>query len=312
VLLTCGNAVVTAGSLATVNPPNPLLRMSWRSRLPRGRAAVAVAVAVVVAVVVPLVALAAAGLTGVFAGPGTASRGHSAGAARSRPLSAPAASPSGPHARTVANARQPGRTSCTAVAHIGDSTSVGMVDPAVLPSAAQRLPAQYAHVGVRHLLADASGGRSIVEALPGQVNGYYTARAMAARGFRGCWVIALGTNDSANIAAGSLAGQAARISQMMSVAHGQPVLWVNTRTLDTSGPYAEANMQRWNQALRQAQARYPNLRIFDWASVARPGWYIPDGIHYTAAGYAARAHAIAQALARAFPAGGHSTSRIVR
>ena len=41
----------------------------------------------------------------------------------------------------------------------------------------------------------------------------------------------------------------------------------------------------------------------DWASVARPGWFIPDGIHYTSAGYAERGRLIANALAEAFPQG---------
>jgi hypothetical protein len=56
---------------------------------------------------------------------------------------------------------------------------------------------------------------------------------------------------------------------------------------------------------------YPNMRIFDWAAVARPRWFLPDGIHYTGAGCAHRALAIARALARAFPRGSHSRSRIV-
>ena len=66
------------------------------------------------------------------------------------------------------------------------------------------------------------------------------------------------------------------------------------------------------QRTRQACARYPNMRIFDWASVARPGWFISDGIHYTSAGYAARAQLIAGALAKAFPGGGHSHGCVVR
>jgi lysophospholipase L1-like esterase len=45
------------------------------------------------------------------------------------------------------------------------------------------------------------------------------------------------------------------------------------------------------------------MRIFNWAAIARPGWFLPDGIHYTSAGSAARARAIADALARAFPRG---------
>src|SRR5580704_5488646 len=65
------------------------------------------------------------------------------------------------HARTAAGPR-PLRTSCTSVAHIGDSTSVGMVSATWLPNPAQRLAAQYGDVGVTHALIDASGGRSIV------------------------------------------------------------------------------------------------------------------------------------------------------
>ena len=46
------------------------------------------------------------------------------------------------------------------------------------------------------------------------------------------------------------------------------------------------------------------MRIYDWASDAQTSWFIADGIHYTSAGYAARAHLIARALAAAFPASG--------
>ncbi|HEX3491218.1 MAG TPA: hypothetical protein VHU92_17855 [Streptosporangiaceae bacterium] len=68
------------------------------------------------------------------------------------------------------------RTSCQAVAHVGDSTTVDLISPAVLPDASQRLAARYAAVGVTSLHINASGGRSIVEELPGQVNGYDAAR----------------------------------------------------------------------------------------------------------------------------------------
>jgi hypothetical protein len=202
-------------------------------------------------------------------------------------------------------------TSCTTVGHIGDSTSVGMVSPDYLPDPAERLAAQYADVGVRHLWVDASGGRSIVETLPGQVNGYNVARNWVAEGFRGCWVIALGTNDTANVAVGSNVSRMARIEEMMAVAHGEPVMWVNTHTLLTSGPWSEANMQTWNDDLLAACALYPNMRIFNWAAMDQPAWHISDGIHYTSAGYAVRAAAIARALAGAFPRNGHSPGCVV-
>jgi hypothetical protein len=197
------------------------------------------------------------------------------------------------------------------VAHIGDSTSVGMVSPDWLPDPAQRLAAQYADVGVKHVWINASGGRSIVEEMPGQRNGYLVAQDWRAKGFRGCWVFALGTNDTANVSVGSAVGLAARIREMMSVAHGEPVMWVNTQTDLTQGPWSEANMQLWNAALVSACKADPNMRIFNWAAMVQPSWHLADGIHYTSAGYAIRARAIAQALAKAFPAGGHSSSCVV-
>ena len=99
---------------------------------------------------------------------------------------------------------------------------------------------------------------------------------------------------------------------MMSATRGEPVLWVNVRTLVSSGPYAEPNMARWDRALVRACARYPNLRIYNWAAVVRRKWFISDGIHYTSAGYKARARMIADALAAAYPLGGHSTSCLIR
>jgi hypothetical protein len=203
------------------------------------------------------------------------------------------------------------RTSCRNAAHIGDSVSADLISPASLPDPAQRLGARYADVGVRHLRIDASGGRSIVEALPGQVNGYDVAQGWWKEGYRGCWIFALGTNDTANIAAGSAVGMMARIERMMSVAHGEPVLWVNTRTELSTGPWSAANERLWDATLRRALARYPNMRIFDWSAVAQPGWFLPDGIHYNSVGCAVRAKAIADALAKAFPAGGHGAARHV-
>ena len=216
----------------------------------------------------------------------------------------------------AARARTAGRalglgTSCRSVAHIGDSTSVDLISSANLPDPAQQLPARYTGVGVRHLLMDASGGRSVVEALPGQVNGYDVAQAWWNQGYRGCWVFALGTNDTANVSVGSAVGLMGRINEMMSAAHGEPVMWVNTMTQTSSGPWSEANQQLWDSTLVSALARYPNMRIFNWAAVAQPGWFLPDGIHYNQAGCAARAQAIADGLARAFPRYGQSHGQIV-
>src|SRR5207248_11273894 len=83
-------------------------------------------------------------------------------------------------------------------------------------------------------------------------------------------------------------------------------MWVNAKSLVARGPYSESDMQHWNDALVEACPRYPNMRVYDWASAVKDNWFIPDGIHYYSPGYAARAHLIADALAKAFPAGGQS------
>jgi peptidoglycan/LPS O-acetylase OafA/YrhL len=205
------------------------------------------------------------------------------------------------------------RTSCRAVAHIGDSTSEGMVSADYLPNPAQRLAAQYNDVGVQQVTTNIVGANSVVETLPGDVNGYDTAKNIVSGGFRGCWVIALGTNDTADVAIGSSVGMMARVQQMMSVANGEPVMWVNTVSLLNSGPYAEANMEKWDATLVQACAQYKNMRVLNWSAIAQPnpGWFISDGIHYTSAGYAIRAQQIAYGLAEAFPAKGRSHGCLV-
>ncbi|HEY7145483.1 MAG TPA: acyltransferase family protein [Streptosporangiaceae bacterium] len=284
----------------------------WRPRAAGPAPVTAVACAALV------LAVAGAGLGGAFpvpAGSGgqvalAAGAGLSA-ASKSVSRAGPQPAMAGRDGARASGGHQPLRTSCRSVAHIGDSTSEGLVSRDYLPSPAKRITARYEDVGVRTVRTDISGARSVAEVLPGEVNGYDAARAMAAAGFRGCWVIALGTNDTADVAAGSQVSLTTRIQRMMSAARGEPVMWVNVKSLLVSGPYAEPHMLAWDAALRAACARYPNMRIFDWASVVKRGWFIADGIHYTSAGYAARARMIADAVARAFPASGPDTSCVI-
>jgi peptidoglycan/LPS O-acetylase OafA/YrhL len=195
------------------------------------------------------------------------------------------------------------QTSCRQVVHIGDSTSEGMISSDYLPDPHQRLAAQYHRVGVHHITMEITGGTSIVETLPGDVDARSVARGLIQSGYSGCWVIALGTNDSADVYVGSNVSLSQRITEMMQTLHGQPVMWVNAKTLDSSGPYSEADMEKWNSALLAACRQYPNMRVYNWAAAAQKRWFIPDGIHYYSDGYAARAHLIADALTESFPAG---------
>jgi peptidoglycan/LPS O-acetylase OafA/YrhL/lysophospholipase L1-like esterase len=216
-----------------------------------------------------------------------------------------------PRRRGLPVAQKGLRTSCRSVVHIGDSTSSGLISANYLPDRSQRMRAQYARVGVRQARFEITPATSIVETLPGGTNAARVAEQLRQEGYRGCWVIALGTNDTADRYVGSSVGLGARIDRMIAAIGDQPVMWVNVKSLVTGGPYSEANMQRWNQALIAGCRRHPDMRVFDWASVARDSWFIPDGIHYYSPGYAARAHLIADALAKAFPAGAASSSCVI-
>ncbi|HEY1324228.1 MAG TPA: acyltransferase family protein [Streptosporangiaceae bacterium] len=250
---------------------------------------------------VGVVALASCGLAGVV--PPSASPA---------PGTMPAPSPAAARMQAPSKSADPApaatggqvHTACRAVVHIGDSTSDGLISPDYLPNPRRRIGAQYARVGVTRFIPEISGGTSIVETSSGQANAYTVAQQLVHNGYRGCWVLALGTNDTADVAIGSVVSRPARIRQMMSLIGRQPVMWVNVKSLVATGPYSETDMLAWNAALIRACARYPNMRVYDWASEVKDSWFISDGIHFTSRGYAARAHRIARALAAAFPRGG--------
>jgi hypothetical protein len=183
--------------------------------------------------------------------------------------------------------------------HIGDSLTVGMTSENLAPDV--RLDAEYRRVGVRDPFIDGSGARAIVEALPEQINAYDTAAAQRAAGFVGCWVLQVGTNDTANVAAGSVVERRARIDHMMSLIGVDPVLWVDVTSRVESGDYAAENMRLWDAALDDARARYPNLRVFAWSNVVRDEWFVDDGVHYTTEGYTTLARSLADAVVAAFP-----------
>jgi peptidoglycan/LPS O-acetylase OafA/YrhL len=196
----------------------------------------------------------------------------------------------------------PPRTSCTSVVHIGDSTSDGLFSNDYLPDKSQQIPAQYADVGVKTTIDKVVGATSVVESLPGTPNAQTMASGEIKSGYHGCWVIALGTNDTADVAVGSEIGRVQRIKTMMSIIGNQPVMWVEVKSILSSGPYAESNMELWDQALQQELPNYPNMRLYNWPAVVQHSWFINDGIHYTSDGYAHRGKDIAEALAEAFPA----------
>jgi len=217
------------------------------------------------------------------------------------PMSPP---PTAAPTTTAPPARAP-ETSCDSVIHVGDSTSVSLISASFLPDPGQRVDAQYRRVGAEDARTEIDGALSTTEVLnDDQINAFDRVSAIKADGYEGCWVFALGGNDTANLSVidGSRQDRVARIERMMSAIGDDPVMWVNVFTLKTSGPYRNESMVLWNEALAEVLPRYANMRVFDWASVVREEWFQDDDIHYTETGSAYRAALIADALADAFPA----------
>jgi hypothetical protein len=59
----------------------------------------------------------------------------------------------------------------------------------------------------------------------------------------------------------------------------------------------------YNRALRVEDRRRANLIVFDWVRMARqhPWWFGPDRVHPSAAGYGARARALARLVGACRP-----------
>jgi hypothetical protein len=166
--------------------------------------------------------------------------------------------------------------------------------------------AQYRKAGVQDVETDIAGARSIVERWHNQPNAQDVVEARLSRGYQGCWVMAMGTNEAANQAVGGPVTSRDRIDLVMKQIGDRPVLWVTVKTQNSSGPYADRGMKKWNQALADGCTRYPNMRVYDWASQVKNSWFIDDGIHFTTRGYAERGKRVARALATAFPQGGQA------
>ena len=218
------------------------------------------------------------------------------------PLPTAVVMPPLPPARALPTMPRPLRTACREVVHVGDSTSLGLVSAALLPDTDDQIAARYHAVGVERFWPEISGARSMVEKWKDQPNATDIVKKRHDGGYKGCYVMALGTNDPANTA-GDGPTLAARIDAVMDEIGDAPALWTTTRTLKDKGPYKNENMASWNATLVAACARHKNMRVYDWATEVRDDWFTVDEIHFNPLGYRERARRLAKALAIAFPAG---------
>ena len=161
----------------------------------------------------------------------------------------------------------------------------------------------------------ASGGTSIRAQdcpawTPCTTFNYWKLRLSEARAVPGAWVVNLGINDtwSAGTATSpGWVGYPAKIDWLMALLGSKPVIWTNL-PCHIEPATLRTPCVAINQALAAAPARWPNLTILDWRTVANahPEWMIDFGkwyaVHYDAAGQTAWATLVAKALDARFPA----------
>lgn len=188
------------------------------------------------------------------------------------------------------------------MAHIGDSTSEYLWEAQYVGGPANTMGERYRSVGVERWVQDSSGGRSTVERVADwQTNAVEAAVAIRNSGFAGCWVVMVGTNDAANVAAGSQVGHQERVLRMLDVFGADPVLWLDAATIRSTTAYAMRHMETWNEALRSIAAERPNVSVLAWSERVRPEWFVADGTHMSPEGRAWRAAITSAGLVAAFP-----------
>ena len=135
--------------------------------------------------------------------------------------------------------------------HVGDSTSIGLMSKDYLPKKKDRVDAQYRKVGAEDADTDISGARSIVERWKDQPNAQDAVKAKLDKGYDGCWVLAMGTNEVANQSAGGNTPLSKRIDLLMEPIGNHPVLWLTIKTLRSSGPVQQRGEREVDQGARR-------------------------------------------------------------
>ena len=105
--------------------------------------------------------------------------------------------------------------------------------------------------------------------------------------------VSLGTNDDP----GDVDGFRRAIADVMKVAGASRcVVWANI----VRPPYRGVSYRGYNRVLANVADRRDNLRVLNWVRMVRshPEWLAGDGVHVSAAGYRARAKAVARAMGR--------------
>ncbi len=105
--------------------------------------------------------------------------------------------------------------------------------------------------------------------------------------------VSLGTNDDP----GQPEAFRGAIAEVMEVAgERRCVVWANI----VRPPYKRVSYRGYNRVLAEEDEARDNLMVLNWVRMVRrhPSWLADDGVHVSAAGYAARAAAVARLVRR--------------
>jgi hypothetical protein len=177
---------------------------------------------------------------------------------------------------------------CEHVIHIGDSLSLPMQN---------ELKNNYLMLGAPNVILSVGNGRSLRYAQsPDTVSGLDAIEYWRNKlnGSTVCWVVALGTNDSAT---NDPYEWQDRLDALLEAVDGDTVVMVNVWYHSNTRPeYSEEDADEWNAMLTGYVARYPNFNVFDWATLAEnhPEWFLYDGIHYGTLGATARVKLVSE------------------
>jgi hypothetical protein len=135
-----------------------------------------------------------------------------------------------------------------------------------------------------------AGWSADIDGVVGRTTAQGLAVVRAKRGDTGYFVIDLGYND-----AGNTTVYRDRLFAILGELRAAKTVWV-VNLNESRSYYATAN-----QIIGVAPFWYPNVRVIDWASVARanPGAIQPDGVHLTGAGSYLYALTVSRAIGSA-------------
>jgi lysophospholipase L1-like esterase len=150
-------------------------------------------------------------------------------------------------------------------------------------------------VGTKRYIPRALEGWKVTQSTAVSRHAYEGADVMRSFGRRLPRVIhvSLGTNDDPN----QVDSFRAAIEEVMEVAGGRRcVVWTNI----VRPPYEGTSYDGYNRALAREDRARDNLRVVNWARMVdrHPEWLADDGVHVSAAGYKARARAVARQVER--------------